>query len=109
MTAQVDDPATMSDGHTRRRHPRFATANVAHNLALVEKIDAGPKGATLTFRGGQFPNPIGLVKLINEHQSTMKVRPDQKVVISRDWTTPEQRLKGAQALLGQLAKIAQAG
>jgi transcription-repair coupling factor (superfamily II helicase) len=77
-------------------------------IALVEKIDAGPKGATLTFRGGQFPNPAGLVRLISEHQSTMKVRPDQKVVISRDWPEPGQRLKGAQALLGQLAKIAQA-
>jgi transcription-repair coupling factor (superfamily II helicase) len=38
----------------------------------------------------------------------MKVRPDQKVVISRDWPTPALRLKGAQNLLGQLAKIAQA-
>ncbi|HSC61796.1 MAG TPA: transcription-repair coupling factor [Rhizomicrobium sp.] len=77
-------------------------------IALVEKIEAGPKGATLTFRNNQFPNPIGLVRLINEHQSTMRVRPDQKVVISRDWPTPALRLKGAQNLLGQLAKIAQA-
>jgi transcription-repair coupling factor (superfamily II helicase) len=77
-------------------------------VALVEKIEAGPKGATLTFRGSQFPNPIGLVRLINEHQSTMRVRPDQKVVIARDWPTPELRLKGAQNLLSQLAKIAQA-
>ncbi|HSM97288.1 MAG TPA: transcription-repair coupling factor [Rhizomicrobium sp.] len=77
-------------------------------VALVEKIEAGPKGATLTFRNSQFPNPMGLVRLINEHQSTMKVRPDQKVVIVRDWPTPEMRLKGAQNLLGQLAKIAQA-
>src|SRR5665213_1407358 len=77
-------------------------------IALVEKIDAGPKGATLTFRGSQFPNPVGLVRLINEHQSTMRVRPDQKVVIARDWPTPELRLKGAQNLLSQLAKIAQA-
>jgi len=77
-------------------------------IALVEKIEAGPKGATLTFRNSQFPNPVGLVRLINEHQSTMKVRPDQKVVISRDWPTPALRLKGAQNLLGQLAKIAQA-
>jgi hypothetical protein len=30
------------------------------------------------------------------------------VVISRDWTTPEQRLKGVQALLGQLSKLAEA-
>lgn len=77
-------------------------------VALVEKIEAGPKGATLTFRGGQFPNPAGLVRLISEHQSTMKVRPDHKVVISRDWPNAEQRLKGAQNLLGQLAKLAQA-
>jgi transcription-repair coupling factor (superfamily II helicase) len=77
-------------------------------VALVEKIEAGPKGATLTFRNQKFPNPGGLVRLISEHQSTMKVRPDQKVVISRDWPTPESRLKGTQALLGQLAKLAEA-
>jgi len=77
-------------------------------IALVEKIEAGPKGATLTFRGNQFPNPVGLVRLISEHQSTMRVRPDQKVVIARDWPTPELRLKGAQNLLAQLAKIAEA-
>ncbi len=36
-------------------------------IALVEKIDAGPKGATLTFRNNTFPNPLGLVRLISEH------------------------------------------
>jgi transcription-repair coupling factor (superfamily II helicase) len=77
-------------------------------VALVEKVEAGPKGATLTFRGNQFPNPAGLIKLISQHSGTMKVRPDQKVVISRDWATPEQRLKGVQALLGQLSKLAEA-
>jgi transcription-repair coupling factor (superfamily II helicase) len=77
-------------------------------VASVEKIDAGPKGAILSFRNGAFPNPLGLVRLISEHQSTMRVRPDQKVVIARDWPTPESRLKGAQNLLGQLAKIAKA-
>jgi transcription-repair coupling factor (superfamily II helicase) len=74
--------------------------------ALVEKIDAGPKGATLSFRNNTFPNPVGLVKLISQHQQTMKVRPDQKVFIARDWPTPESRLKGAQSVLSQLAKLA---
>jgi transcription-repair coupling factor (superfamily II helicase) len=74
--------------------------------AQVEKIDAGPKGAVLAFRDNAFPNPLGLVRLIAEHQSTMRVRPDQKVVIARDWPTPEARLKGAQNLLGQLVKLA---
>ena len=59
-------------------------------IALVEKIDAGPKGGTIAFRGNQFPNPLALVKLINEHSGTMKVRPDQKVVVSRDWPSPEE-------------------
>ncbi|MBI1329773.1 MAG: transcription-repair coupling factor [Alphaproteobacteria bacterium] len=77
-------------------------------IALVEKIEAGPKGAMLTFRNNTFPNPGGLIRLIAEHQSTMKVRPDQKVVIARDWPEPAQRLKGAQNLLAQLAKLAEA-
>ncbi|HUO93591.1 MAG TPA: transcription-repair coupling factor [Rhizomicrobium sp.] len=76
--------------------------------ALVEKIDAGPKGATLSFRNNTFPNPGGLVRLIAQHQQTMKVRPDQKVFIARDWPTPEQRLKGTQAVLSQLVKLADA-
>jgi transcription-repair coupling factor (superfamily II helicase) len=76
--------------------------------ALIEKIDAGPKGATLSFRNNTFPNPAGLVRLIAQHGQTMKVRPDQKVVIVRDWPTPEARLKGAHSVLSQLAKLAEA-
>jgi transcription-repair coupling factor (superfamily II helicase) len=75
-------------------------------VAQVEKIEAGPKGGTIAFRNNQFPNPLALVKLISQHQGTMKVRPDQKIVVTRDWPTPEARLKGAQALVGQLAKLA---
>jgi transcription-repair coupling factor (superfamily II helicase) len=36
----------------------------------------------------------------------MKVRPDQKVVVGRDWPTADERLAGVKALLGQLAKLA---
>ncbi|HXC55169.1 MAG TPA: transcription-repair coupling factor [Rhizomicrobium sp.] len=75
-------------------------------IALVEKIDAGPKGGTIAFRGNAFPNPLGLVKLIGEHSGTMKVRPDQKVVVSRDWPSPESRLNGVKRLMDQLARLA---
>ena len=74
--------------------------------AQVEKIEAGPKGATLSFRNNAFPNPAGLVRLISEHQATMRVRPDQKVVIARNWPTPELRLKGVETTLAQLVRIA---
>jgi transcription-repair coupling factor (superfamily II helicase) len=76
--------------------------------AGVEKIDAGPKGGTIAFRGNAFANPVALVRLINEHSGTMKVRPDQKIVVTRDWPTPDDRLRGAKAMLSQLAKLATA-
>jgi len=60
------------------------------------------------FRHNSYPNAGGLVHLITEHAGTMKVRPDQKVVVMRDWPTPEARLKGAEALLNQLARLAKA-
>ena len=74
--------------------------------AGVEKIDAGPKGGTIAFRGNSFANPVALIKMISAHSGTMKVRPDQKIVVTRDWPTPDARLAGAKALLTQLAKLA---
>ena len=38
MTGVIDDPNSMSEGDTRRRHPRFAAQNVSHNLALVRGL-----------------------------------------------------------------------
>jgi transcription-repair coupling factor (superfamily II helicase) len=76
--------------------------------AGVEKIDAGPKGGTVSFRGNNFANPMKLIQFINQHSGTMKVRPDQKIVVTRDWPTPGARLAGAKALLTQLAKLAKA-
>ena len=76
--------------------------------AGVEKIDAGPKGGTIAFRGNQFANPVALIKFISQHAGTMKVRPDQKIVVSRDWPMADDRLAGAKAMLAQLAKLASA-
>src|SRR5947208_8139559 len=63
--------------------------------AGVEKIDAGPKGGTIAFRNNQFADPVALIEFINQHSGSMKVRPDQKVVVARDWPAPEDRLNGA--------------
>ncbi|GAA0566907.1 transcription-repair coupling factor [Rhizomicrobium electricum] len=76
--------------------------------AGVEKIDAGPKGGIIGFRNNTFANPIGLVRLINDHAGTVKVRPDQKIVISRNWDDADTRLKGVKGVLTALAKLAEA-
>ena len=75
--------------------------------ANVSKIDVGPKGAVVTFRGDQFPNPMGLVAQVQRRQHDWKLRPDHKVVVKGEWETPEQRLAAAERILSELARVAQ--
>jgi transcription-repair coupling factor (superfamily II helicase) len=74
--------------------------------AQVEKVDAGPKGAVLSFFANSFPNPTALIDFIRRQAGTVKLRPDHKLVFSRIWEMPEERIDGVHRLLDQLAKIA---
>ncbi|MGD9740790.1 MAG: transcription-repair coupling factor [Bauldia sp.] len=76
-------------------------------IANVEKLDAGPRGATIALRANTFPNPAGLVRWITEQGSLAKIRPDQKIVVIRDWEQPEKRLGGVAVLMTQLARLAE--
>jgi aryl-alcohol dehydrogenase-like predicted oxidoreductase len=40
LTAKVADPSSLEETDTRRRHPRFAAGNLAHNMALVGRVEA---------------------------------------------------------------------
>jgi transcription-repair coupling factor (superfamily II helicase) len=75
--------------------------------ANVEKIDAGPKGAVISFRENTFANPDRLVAFIRDQGRGARVRPDMKVVFFHDWEKPEQRLRGTAAILRDLAALAQ--
>jgi aryl-alcohol dehydrogenase-like predicted oxidoreductase len=49
LTAKVEDPQTVSETDTRRRHPRFAPENLSRNLDLVHRVEAmaREKGCTV--------------------------------------------------------------
>ncbi|MDO9488085.1 MAG: transcription-repair coupling factor, partial [Sphingomonadaceae bacterium] len=74
--------------------------------ACIAKLEAGAKGAIVTFQGDRFPNPRGLIDYINRLKGTAKLRPDQKMVVSRDWGGPDARLTGLLQLSRGLAKVA---
>ena len=74
--------------------------------AGVDKVEAGPKGAVVSFRNAQFANPAGLVDFITGQADTVKLRPDHRLVYGRAWDDPDARLAGVQHLLGELAAIA---
>jgi transcription-repair coupling factor (superfamily II helicase) len=75
--------------------------------ANVAKIETGPKGAVISFRDDRFANPEGLVAYIREQGPAARVRPDMRVVLFEDWERPEQRLRGAAAILRNLVRIAE--
>jgi transcription-repair coupling factor (superfamily II helicase) len=108
------------DGFGAELHDRFGRPpeEVQHLLAVVSikllcrkanvsNVDSGPKGAVIAFRNGVFPNPGALVEWIGGQGTLAKLRPaDMKLVIMRNWHTPEERLKGTRLLMQNLVKLA---
>jgi transcription-repair coupling factor (superfamily II helicase) len=74
--------------------------------ANVEKVDAGPKGAVLSFRDNTFADPLKLVAFIKDQGPGARVRPNMQVVFFHDWEQPDERLKGTAVILRSLAGIA---
>jgi transcription-repair coupling factor (superfamily II helicase) len=75
--------------------------------ANVERIEAGPKGAVIAFRDDTFRNPDGLIAWIADPRSAARVRPDQKMVVHRDWETIDERMRGTKEVLERLVEIAE--
>jgi transcription-repair coupling factor (superfamily II helicase) len=75
--------------------------------AGVQKLDAGPKGAVLTFRDGAVKDAARLLRFVQAHPAHFKLRPDQKLVAMGDWPDLAQRLSGARRALEALAQAQQ--
>ncbi len=73
--------------------------------ANVAKLDAGPKGALVHFFNDTFPDLPGLLAYVDRLQGTAKLRPDSKLVITRNWPDASARLHGALQLSKGLARI----
>ena len=77
--------------------------------AMVAKLDIGAKGAVITFAESGFPDLGGLLGYIERLKGAAKLRPDSKMIVSRDWPTPDARLDGALQLSRGLSRVAAAG
>ena len=74
--------------------------------AGVEKLDAGPKGAVVSFHKDRFARPEALVGYIGRQPDQVKLRPDHKLVFRREWSDPARRVTGVRRLMDDLAKLA---
>ncbi|HRP09839.1 MAG TPA: transcription-repair coupling factor [Terricaulis sp.] len=71
----------------------------------IAKLDAGPKGAVLTFRETGFPDPLALVRYVQERPDDFKMRPDGKLVVQGGWIEAAARLKALRTVLEQIARL----
>jgi transcription-repair coupling factor (superfamily II helicase) len=74
--------------------------------AGIIKLDVGPKGALVHFHQERSPDIGRLMDYIQRLQGTAKLRPDQKLVITRAWPDPAARINGALQLSTGLARVA---
>lgn len=75
--------------------------------AGVERVDIGPKGAVLAFRGNVFKNPDKLIAHITQNAHEMKIRADQKLVLVRDWQPDaKSRIRELSQSLSEIAALA---
>ena len=77
--------------------------------AAVAKLDIGAKGAVVSFAESGFPDLQGLLAYVERLKGAAKLRPDSKMVVSREWPTPDARLDGALQLSRGLARVVAAG
>ncbi len=74
--------------------------------AGVERIDAGPKGAVLSFRNNHFAKPEKLLHYISKNAGKAKIRPDQKLVLIREWGTQQQKISDVHQSIAEIARLA---
>jgi len=74
--------------------------------AGIDKVEAGPKGAVLSFRDNRFARPEKLIAFIGKRQSVISLRPDHKLVYRHPWDTAKSRVSGVHKLMEEIAGLA---
>ena len=74
--------------------------------AGVQRIDAGPKGAVLTFRADTAVSPERLIAHVANPSHGLLLRPDNKLIVTRNWPVAQQRLEGVRRVLSTLNEMA---
>ncbi len=73
--------------------------------AGIQQIDAGGKGAVLTFRKSKFNEPQALAAYLMKHKATVKLQPDHKLLFRGAWDDTAMRLKAVRDIAADLAGL----
>ena len=70
--------------------------------AGVDKVEAGPKGAVVSFHQDRFANLEGLVGFVQRQAGSVKLRPDHKLIYQRRWDDSQARLAGVRTTVARV-------
>ncbi|MBG78109.1 MAG: transcription-repair coupling factor [Alphaproteobacteria bacterium] len=73
--------------------------------AGIGQIDAGPKGAVIAFHNNAPPNVEGLMNWITSKRGIIKLRPDQKLSLIKQYDSAKSRVKGIKSIIQEMAKL----
>lgn len=71
----------------------------------IEKVEAGPTGAIISFRNNYFAKVGELLRYVQTKAGSVKLRPDQKLIFMKSWGNMDVRLKGITAVLTDLLSL----
>jgi aryl-alcohol dehydrogenase-like predicted oxidoreductase len=117
ISSEIADPATLTDGDTRKRQPRYSDDNLAHNKSLVAKVEAmaKAKGCTVAQLAiawvlAQGPDLIPIPgtkqkKWLAENIGALDVKLSAADVASLSSAVPPGAAKGTRYPEGQMASL----
>ncbi len=73
--------------------------------ANVEKIDAGPKGISLSFRDDQFARPEQLIGWIAGQGGRVQLRPDHRLFVKSTLENPDLQMPACREVIQQLISL----
>lgn len=74
-------------------------------IANIAKIDAGAKGILISFRNNTFSGAEKLIDLVAKSFGVLQIRPDQKLFVSKDLTSYQERVREISLIVSKLGKL----
>ena len=73
--------------------------------AYIDSLQLNDKGAVVGFWQNTFPQPQKLIDFIMRQAGTVRLRSDNKLIVSRPWGSGKNKIKAVKRFIGEIAAL----
>ena len=73
--------------------------------AYIDSFQLNDKGAVIGFWQNTFPQPQKLIDFIMHQAGTVRLRSDNKLIVSRPWGSGQNKIKAVKRFIGEIAAL----